>query len=68
MFAENLNQFMKFLEMGGYGTYVWSAYGITFLALLGQFMHAIKSCRSVLVKKNSSSCPIKDSKNQPFET
>lgn len=28
----------EFLGMGGYGAYVWSAYGLTFLVMLGLFL------------------------------
>ncbi len=29
-----MNNLNEFLHMGGYGQYVWSAYGITFVAML----------------------------------
>lgn len=29
-----MNSLSEFLQMGGYGSYVWSAYGITFVAML----------------------------------
>ncbi|KAF3981089.1 MAG: heme exporter protein CcmD [Methylococcales symbiont of Hymedesmia sp. n. MRB-2018] len=29
-----MNSFNEFLAMGGYGMYVWSAYGIAFVVLL----------------------------------
>ena len=28
-----MNSLSEFLHMGGYGTYVWSAYGITFIVM-----------------------------------
>ena len=29
-----MNSLSEFLHMGGYGVYVWSAYGIAFVAML----------------------------------
>lgn len=29
-----MNNLSEFLHMGGYGAYVWSAYGITFVAMI----------------------------------
>ncbi len=29
-----MNSFAEFLAMGGYGFYVWTSYGITFVVLL----------------------------------
>ena len=29
-----MNSLAEFLHMGGYGAYVWSAYGITFVAMI----------------------------------
>ena len=29
-----MNSLAEFMHMGGYGSYVWSAYGITFVAMV----------------------------------
>ena len=29
-----MDSFAEFIHMGGYGSYVWSAYGITFVAMV----------------------------------
>lgn len=34
-----------FLEMGGYGLYVWSAYGFAVLAMVGLLVHSLRLAR-----------------------
>ncbi|MEJ2142411.1 MAG: heme exporter protein CcmD [Gammaproteobacteria bacterium] len=52
---------MEFLNMGGYGAYVWSAYGITFVVMiiaivipLRQHATLRKRLTSQLKRKNQS--------------
>jgi heme exporter protein D len=35
-----------FLDMGGYGGYVWPAFGITVLVLLGLLLASLRSLRA----------------------
>lgn len=39
----NLN---SFLSMGGYGFYVWASFGLTFLALVLEFLFELSCVRS----------------------
>lgn len=34
-----------FLEMGGYGAYVWSAFGVTAVAMVGLLLHSLYLAR-----------------------
>ena len=35
----------EFLAMGGYGGYVWGAYGVTFLVLAGEVITVVRGTR-----------------------
>jgi len=35
----------EFLHMGGYATYVWSAYGVTFVVLVYNVVAAVRQLR-----------------------
>jgi heme exporter protein CcmD len=37
-----MKDFFAFLAMGGYGVFVWSAYGIVFLVLIYQWIEAVR--------------------------
>ena len=37
---------MSFLEMGGYGGYVWPAFGATALVLVGLLLASVRSLRA----------------------
>lgn len=41
-----MEQFMKFLEMGGYAAYVWPAFGITALVLIVLALASLRSLRT----------------------
>jgi heme exporter protein D len=43
----------EFLEMGGYGTYVWGAYAVTALLMLIEPMLAARRCRRALTQASS---------------
>lgn len=32
------NSFSEFIRMGGYGPYVWSSYGVTFVLLIAEIL------------------------------
>lgn len=36
----------EFLHMGGYGPYIWSAYGITVMVLVGLVVTTLRSLRA----------------------
>lgn len=38
---------IRFIQMGGYGAYVWSAYGIAFFALSFHFIYARRQFQKV---------------------
>ena len=39
---------MTFFDMGGYGMYVWSAYGVAAIVLLANLVVALRDSRKVL--------------------
>ena len=41
----HFDSFSDFLAMGGYGPYVWSAYGISFAALLWMMISSLNTKR-----------------------
>lgn len=41
-----MEQFMKFLEMGGYAAYVWPAFGTTALVLIVLALASLRSLRT----------------------
>lgn len=45
-----MNSFDEFLAMGGYGFYVWTAYGITLVVLLLNIIIPWFQCRQFLHK------------------
>jgi len=40
----------EFFEMGGYGFYVWGAYGVTALLLAAEVIAVVRRRRSLLVR------------------
>jgi len=42
-----MNSLSEFLHMGGYGQYVWSAYGITFVAMLLALLIPVRQHRGL---------------------
>ena len=40
----------EFIEMGGYGFYVWGAYGVTALLLAAEVIAVVRRRRSLLVR------------------
>jgi heme exporter protein D len=38
----------EFLAMGGHGAYVWSAYGIALVVLVGLVAQPLRRCRTIL--------------------
>ena len=42
----NWGSFSAFLEMGGYGLYVWGSYGVTALALLLEVVLVLRRVRT----------------------
>lgn len=43
-----MNTWREFLAMGGYGLYVWSAYGLSAILLLGNLVAALRRERRVI--------------------
>ena len=43
-----MDSVLAFLDMGGYGAYVWGAYGVSALALSLMWAHARRRERSLL--------------------
>jgi heme exporter protein D len=43
-----MNSFNEFLGMGGYGMYVWPAYGIAFVVMLLNFVLPLMQRKQVL--------------------
>ncbi len=41
-----MNQFSTFFAMGGYGAYVWPAYGLTLVAFVGMLVWTVASLRA----------------------
>jgi heme exporter protein D len=41
-----MEQFMSFLEMGGYAAYVWPAFGITAFVLAALLLASLRSLRA----------------------
>jgi heme exporter protein D len=52
IFMKNM---LNFLQMGGYATYVWSAYGIALLVLVGNIVLAVR-CSKRLHKEIGRQC------------
>lgn len=46
------HSFQEFIAMGGYGFYVWSSFGITFLAMMIE-LWALKKRRQRIAKMSS---------------
>ncbi|MFN3075524.1 MAG: heme exporter protein CcmD [Alphaproteobacteria bacterium] len=46
----NLESLVTFLDMGGYGVYVWPAYVITFVVLIGVAVATVRSGRARAVE------------------
>lgn len=46
------NSFADFLAMGGYGFYVWLAYGISFLSLIILIFNTLAKKRNILKSVN----------------
>lgn len=46
--GKGMNSFAEFLGMGGYGMYVWPAYGITFVVLLLNVIMPLMQRRQVI--------------------
>ncbi|HVV69277.1 MAG TPA: heme exporter protein CcmD [Gammaproteobacteria bacterium] len=65
MMAANFSGFWNFLHMGGYGVYVWPAYGIVALVLLLQVWQARKVFFRFLIKcrRVNSASQEKESRN-----
>lgn len=40
-----MNSFSQFLDMGGYGAFVWPAYGLTAVVLLALLIYSLVSWR-----------------------
>ena len=37
---------MSFLEMNGYGVFIWPCYGLTFTLVIGLYIHAHRRLKS----------------------
>ncbi|OAN18584.1 transcriptional regulator [Photobacterium jeanii] len=46
----HFESFSDFLAMGGYASYVWSAYGISFLAMLWILMSSLNKKRRLMAE------------------
>ena len=44
------NSFDEFIRMGGYGLYVWGAYGMTLLVMLAEPLFAVQRRRRALTE------------------
>lgn len=44
---ENMDAMREFLHMGGYGFYVWSAYGVTFVILVANVIVPVLRAREL---------------------
>jgi heme exporter protein D len=44
---ENMDAMREFLQMGGYGFYVWSAYGVTFVILVANVIVPVLRAREL---------------------
>ena len=49
-----------FLEMGGYGSFIWPSYGITFAALFWLFIASWQRAKNALKELQDSDAPVKD--------
>jgi heme exporter protein D len=41
-----MKQLSEFLAMGGYAQFVWPAYGVTFIVMVGILIQSLRSYRS----------------------
>ncbi|GEA13443.1 heme exporter protein D [Alteromonas sp. KUL49] len=65
------DSFSEFLHMGGYAFYVWLAYGVTFVALVGIVTQSVLEHRNLLksiVKEQARQERIKKSKTKSKQT
>jgi heme exporter protein D len=58
-----------FFTMGGYGAYVWSAFGFTFLVLIGLLLQSWRAARAKereLVELRSTLRPAREPASRPL--
>jgi heme exporter protein D len=41
-----MDAFLKYLDMGGYAVWVWSAYGVSAVALIGLLVWSLRSLKA----------------------
>jgi heme exporter protein D len=41
-----LEKFLTFLDMGGYALWVWPAYGVTFVSLVGLLVFTLRTLKA----------------------
>jgi len=61
----NFNSFSAFIEMGGYGLYVWSAYSITLVVFVYNIAKPILMRKQVIREQKRLQQHLVDGKEEP---